>query len=100
MRMDESQNEVEASHEAQNRSTADPREHRNSRRQLLRQMAGVSLALPLWSAHSVLSQVPAPRHRGPTPPPEPSALSPDDDQFLDDLERSHFLFFWEQANPQ
>jgi hypothetical protein len=98
--MDESQNEVEASQQAQNRSTADPREHRNSRRQLLRQMAGVSLALPLWSAHSVLAQVPAPRHREPTPPPEPSALSPDDDQFLDDLERSHFLFFWEQANPQ
>ncbi len=27
-------------------------------------------------------------------------LSPADDQFLDQLERANFLFFWEQANPQ
>ena len=33
-------------------------------------------------------------------PPPPTALSPEDDKFLDDLERSSFLFFWEQANPQ
>jgi hypothetical protein len=105
MSMDESRNEAEASHEADIRRTTDAREHRNSRRHLLRQMAGVSLALPLWNAHSVLAQVPAPRqpdrrHREPASPPMPTALSPEDDQFLDDLERSHFLFFWEQANPQ
>ena len=27
-------------------------------------------------------------------------LKPDDDKFLDALERANFLFFWEQANPQ
>jgi len=28
------------------------------------------------------------------------SLSPEDDAFLDELERANFLFFWEQANPQ
>jgi len=86
--------------------SADEIENRTSRRQVLRQMAGVSLALPFaqWKALPVLAQVPAQqadrRHRGPAPLPAPTALSPEDDQFLDDLERSSFLFFWEQANPQ
>src|ERR1700679_826797 len=76
-----------------------------SRRRLLRQMAGVSLALPFaqWKPLPVWAQAPAPRtdRRGkePAPLPPPSALSPEDDKFLDDLERSSFLFFWEQANP-
>ena len=30
----------------------------------------------------------------------PSTLSPEDDQFLNDLEHANFLFFWEQANPE
>ena len=86
--------------------SADEIENRTSRRQVLRQMAGVSLALPFaqWKALPVLAQVPAQqadrRHREPAPLPAPTALSPEDDQFLDDLERSSFLFFWEQANPQ
>lgn len=29
-----------------------------------------------------------------------SSLSPEDDQFLDDLEKANFLFFWEQANRE
>src|SRR5208282_3963125 len=29
-----------------------------------------------------------------------TALSPQDDQFLNDLEHANFLFFWEQANPK
>lgn len=80
--------------------------NRASRRRLLRQMAGVSLALPFaqWKALPVLAQIHAPqaarRHKESAPLPTPSALSPEDDQFLDDLERSSFLFFWEQANPQ
>ena len=28
------------------------------------------------------------------------ALSPDDEQFLEELERSNFQFFWEQSNPK
>jgi hypothetical protein len=30
----------------------------------------------------------------------PSALSPQDDEFLNALEQASFLFFWEQANPK
>jgi hypothetical protein len=77
-----------------------------SRRWLLRKMAGVSLALPFaqWKPLPVWAQAPAQRTetRGkkPAPAPPPTALSPEDDKFLDDLERSSFLFFWEQANPQ
>ena len=40
------------------------------------------------------------RHKEPASLSPPTALSPEDEQFLDDLERSSFLFFWEQANPQ
>ena len=28
------------------------------------------------------------------------SLSPEDDQFLDNLEKANFLFFWEQANRE
>jgi hypothetical protein len=28
------------------------------------------------------------------------ALSPEDDQFLEEMEKANFLFFWEQANPR
>jgi hypothetical protein len=86
--------------------SADDIENLASRRRLLRQMAGVSLALPFaqWKPLPVWAQASAQRtdRRGkePAPLPPPTALSPEDDKFLDDLERSSFLFFWEQANPQ
>jgi hypothetical protein len=83
---------------------ADEIANRTSRRSLLRQIAGASLALPLapWKAlpawaHAAAQQ-PTRRRNEPTPPTSP--FSPEDDQFLDELERSSFLFFWEQANPQ
>ena len=42
--------------------------------------------------------VPAlPQGNVPAPPP---ALSPEDDTFLDELEKANFQFFWEQADPQ
>jgi hypothetical protein len=81
-------------------------ENLTSRRRLLCQMAGVSLALPFaqWKPLPVWAQAPPQRtdrrHKEPAPLPPPTALSPEDDKFLDDLERSSFLFFWEQANPQ
>src|SRR5579863_6123996 len=31
--------------------------------------------------------------------PAPSGLSPEEDTFLDDLEKANYLFFWEQAHP-
>ena len=81
-----------------------PREHLRSRRRLLRQMAGISMGLPLapWLDIAGLAQksgAPADgRHKDSAAPQTP--FSPEEDQFLDDLERSNFLFFWEQASPQ
>jgi hypothetical protein len=85
---------------------ADDIENVTSRRGLLRQMAGVSLALPFaqWKALPVWAQAPAQRadsrRKEPAALPPPTALPPEDDKFLDELERSSFLFFWEQTNPQ
>jgi hypothetical protein len=45
-------------------------------------------------------QQPPEQHTSPAPSPSPTALSPQDDQFLNDLEHANFLFFWEQANPK
>ena len=79
---------------------------RTSRRRLLRQMAGVSLGSAVRSMEgSSCVGTGSPRNgltggKGTGTSPPPTALSPEDDQFLDDLERSSFLFFWEQANPQ
>src|SRR5205823_15024181 len=82
---------------------ADEIQNRISRRRLLRQIAGASLALLLapWKALPAWASAPqaARRQKEPAPLP-PSPFSPEDDQFLDELERSSFLFFWEQANPQ
>jgi hypothetical protein len=87
--------------------SADEIEKHASRRRLLRQMAGASLALPFapWKALPLWAQAAAQqadrRHKEPAPQPaSTAALSSEDDRFLDDLERSSFLFFWEQANPQ
>jgi hypothetical protein len=81
-------------------------ESRSSRRQVLRQMAGVSLGLPLasWRDLSAWAQTAAPRQpdkgtRG-SASEAPSPFSPQEEQFLDELEHSIFLYFWEQANPE
>ncbi len=85
---------------------ADDIENLISRRGLLRQIAGAYLALPFaqWRVLSVWAQAPAQRadsrRKEPASLLPPIALSPEDDKFLDDIERSSFLFFWEQANPQ
>ncbi len=75
-----------------------------SRRKLLRQMAGLSLALPLtgWTAQAQATHGGDRKNDsplGPAPYPVPGSLQPDDDPFLDALEHACFLFFWEQANP-
>src|ERR1700733_3772046 len=79
------------------------REHLRSRRRLLRQMAGISMGLPLapWLDIAGLAQkaaTPGTQHKDTAAPQTP--FSPEEEQFLDDLERSNFLFFWEQASPQ
>jgi hypothetical protein len=69
-------------------------------------MAGASLGLPLASlkpfalAQGPRPQEPAGQHMGPALAPAPSALAPQDDAFLEELEHGNFLYFWEQANPQ
>ena len=73
-----------------------------SRRRALVQIAagGAAACLPLtgWVG-SGLAQSTQP-HRNPAPPPLHTVLSPEDDQFLDEVEKASFLYFWEQANPQ
>ncbi len=55
-----------------------------SRRRLLQQLAGASASIAAVRAAS-----------------EPELLlSPEDDQFLEELEKANFLFFWEQADPK
>jgi hypothetical protein len=72
-----------------------------SRRNVLRGIAGLSLGIPLGDAALVplLAQQPE-NHAAPAPTPTPTVLSPDDDNFLNDLEHANFLFFWEQTNPE
>jgi hypothetical protein len=73
-----------------------------SRREVLRQLSGLSFCLPLlrvlpFSESYGLKQQRAAQAFATTPG---YTLSQQDDQFLDDLERASFLFFWEQANAQ
>jgi len=70
-----------------------------SRRQILRQVLGTSLCLPLSKylpAASVDAQPPATTGSTSTVAP----LSAEDDRFLNDVEAASFLFFWEQGNPK
>jgi hypothetical protein len=69
-----------------------------SRRQMLRQVLGTSLCLPLAEFLAPLyaeAQSSAPGGAAGV-----ATLSAEDDQFLNDLERASFLFFWEQASPK
>ena len=51
---------------------------------------------------SLLDSSPQPQeqHRVAARPPKQTSLSPADEQFLDELERLNFCYFWEQANPE
>jgi hypothetical protein len=69
-----------------------------SRRRFLRDLslAGVSLpfaAIPTW-AELQQAQLSAPLVL------PPFTLSPEDDQFLNEIENANALFFWEQASPK
>jgi hypothetical protein len=78
----------------------------NSRRELLRKLTLISAGLPLSRAGALRSvseqtdQHSLREDMGLSTPPEPGALSDQDDQFLNELEHAIFLFFWEQTNPQ
>src|ERR1700674_3173055 len=75
-----------------------------SRRQLIRQLMGTSLCLPLTSLLSggtFQGQNKTEKPQGPPgSAPSLASLSPEDDQFLHDLESANFLYFWEQASPK
>jgi hypothetical protein len=73
-----------------------------SRREALGRILGAGLLLPI-AARGILPALAAssePHLPCPAPPPPPTSLSPEDDGFLDELERSSFCYFWEQASPQ
>ena len=67
-----------------------------SRRQILRQVLGSGLCLPFAGLLPALEA-----QDQPSPPAgsTPAVLSPEDDQFLNELEKLGFLFFWEQGSP-
>ena len=74
---------------------------------MLRQMVRISMGLPLAQLKGLSLVVEegaqserTPTHTHPAAPPAPTSLSSQDDQFLNELEHCHFLYFWEQANPQ
>ena len=73
-----------------------------SRRDVLRQLSSLSLSLPLTRALALATQDAKSKQTTSQPSPDLPGfgLSPQDDEFLGDLEHASFLFFWEQANPQ
>jgi hypothetical protein len=77
--------------------------NRLSRRQLMRQVLGAGLCLPLGRpllAQAAAQSAPQNLKDEKDLPPGQFSLSPEDDQFLNELESASFLFFWEQQNPK
>jgi len=72
----------------------------HSRRELLRQLLGAGLGVPLAGLGITLSQASDKSPSRPTTPATGAPLSKEDDNFLEELERANFAFFWEQASPQ
>jgi hypothetical protein len=70
-----------------------------SRRTLLLQTGGLGLAR-VFDQSKMFSLQAAQQQASPPSSPGTSAMSPEDDQFLDELEKQAFQFFWEQASPQ
>ena len=70
----------------------------HSRREVLRQIVGASLSLPLAR---ILPELDPEQQTSNQPANAPGApvLSPEDDRFLHEVERASFLFFWEQGSP-
>ncbi len=69
------------------------------RREFIRQVLGAAGCMPLVNSAFVLAQADKAQSTPPAPS-QPWTLSKEDDQFLDDLEKTTFQYFWEQANPK
>ncbi len=69
-----------------------------SRREMLRQVLRTSLCLPFAGLPAAL--YPETQPSAPAGTPGQPVLSAEDDQFLNDLEKAHFLFFWEQGSSK
>ena len=71
-----------------------------SRRHFLRLMAGASAAIPAIGAVTAGSYAAGQVASGKIPAGPATTLASEDDQLLEEVEKAHFQFFWEQANPQ
>jgi hypothetical protein len=71
------------------------------RRMVLKHIFGMGVCLPFcrWKGLPFLTAATEQRTR-PARPPLPTSLSKDDGQFLQEMEKANFSYFWEQANPQ
>jgi hypothetical protein len=73
--------------------------NRLSRRELLFRIGGLGL-MEVFDHGKIISLLSAaPQQPGSTPSAVPNALSPEDDAFLDELEKLNFQYFWDQASP-
>ncbi|MGH9378380.1 MAG: glucoamylase family protein [Terriglobia bacterium] len=72
-----------------------------SRRELLKQILGMGVSLP-FAGLGILPEIVGPQEGSVRLAPAPAkiTLSKDDDQFLDDMEKASFNYFWEQASAQ
>src|SRR5579863_3051123 len=77
--------------------------NRLSRRDILFQIGGVGLAGILKPGRIFSSfaeaQQPQSQRSGQPSPPGSNVLSPEDDDFLQEMEKRNFQYFWEQASP-
>ncbi|MGA9566687.1 MAG: glucoamylase family protein [Candidatus Korobacteraceae bacterium] len=69
-----------------------PQSTLQSRRQFLRQLAGTSACLPIFGPLAFAFQDASQSAAAP--------LSADDNNLLEEIEKAHFLYFWEQGNSQ
>jgi hypothetical protein len=65
----------------------------------MRQVLGAAGCIPLTGLASALAEVQQ-AHTPPASTAQSGSLSNEDDQFLDELEKTTFQYFWDQANPK
>jgi hypothetical protein len=71
-----------------------------SRRRALREMLGAGCCLPFAELLIPWRILASPEVSAVAAPAGAPALSPEDDQFLNEVESANFLYFWEQASPK